>query len=199
MFDYFTKPKSYQQSGSSNSNKIKNEVSNDELPKFKELLDYIGIVTKDKSKLFNEIKLLTKEEKEFIEIKSVELLNIDKEITDDKNINDPQNLDNNLYATLKKLQFNVLSLFLLSKIKNPDCSEEIKNIINKFNTKIMNINEIVERNLQRDLPSTVQQSNSKLPIQPSQPNIPTKPTKQISQNKMIPPGSSTSFNVKGKR
>jgi len=156
MFDYFTKPKlSQKQTGSSNSLNVGNDASNEGLPQFKELLEFIGIDPEKKSQLFKEIKLLTRNEKEFINNKSIELLDIDKIITDDTHFNDPANADN-LYVTLKKLQFNVLSLYLSSKIKNPDCAEDIKKIISRFNSKIKNINDIVETNLNRDIPISSQ-------------------------------------------
>ena len=124
------------------------------------LLKSLETSNDNRSQLVKEISNLTKEEKIFIENKSKDLLTIDNTINDDPNIS------KDLNTTLKRLQFNVLSLFLLSKIKNPDCSSEIQSIINKFNRKISKINEILEQNLNRDI--------SKSESQPSQPSQPDK-------------------------
>jgi hypothetical protein len=183
MFDYFIKPTS-NQIGSSNQNNKSNQI-NEEKSDFEKLLEFIESNVDKRSKLIREIEKLAKEDSEFINNKSNELLQIDIEISNDSNFNSANN--SNLNTKLKTLQFNVLSLFILSKVKNPDCADDLKKIIAKFNTKIKNINDIVERNLTRDLSKESESSASLKSNQPSK-----IPSKESNKPPFRPPGSANS-------
>ena len=126
---------------------------------------FINTLFEDRGKaqnLLEEIKKLGSEDRKFIDEKAVELEQIDNEIASDVQMN----INPNLNLGLKKLQMNILTLFLMSKIQNPDCSEEIRKIIMKFNKKIETVNQILEKNLNRigsssnQQPSANQSSNS---------------------------------------
>jgi hypothetical protein len=120
---------------------------------------FINTLFEDKGKaqnLLEEIKKLGPEDRKFIDEKAVELEQIDNEISNDVQMN----VNPNLNLGLKKLQMNILTLFLMSKIQNPDCSEEIRKIIMKFNKKIATVNEILEKNLNRISSSSNNQSSS---------------------------------------
>ena len=142
---------------------------------------FINTLFEDRGKaqnLLKEIKNLGPEDRKFIDEKAVELEQIDNEIASDVQMN----INPNLNLGLKKLQMNILTLFLMSKIQNPDCSEEIRKIIMKFNKKIATVNQILEKNLNRVGSSSNQQllssnqqlssSNQPYPIKSSsiQPN-----------------------------
>jgi hypothetical protein len=120
---------------------------------------FINTLFEDRGKaqnLLEEIKKLGPEDRKFIDEKAVELEQIDNEIASDVQMN----INPNLNLGLKKLQMNILTLFLMSKIQNPDCSEEIRKIIMKFNKKIATVNEILEKNLNRVGSSPNQQQSS---------------------------------------
>jgi hypothetical protein len=117
---------------------------------------FINTLFEDRGKaqnLLKEIKNLGPEDRKFIDEKAVELEQIDNEIASDVQMN----INPNLNLGLKKLQMNILTLFLMSKIQNPDCSEEIRKIIMKFNKKIATVNQILEKNLNRVGSSSNQQ------------------------------------------
>ena len=134
---------------------------------------FINTLFEDRGKaqnLLEEIKKLGSEDRKFIDEKAVELEQIDNEIASDVQMN----INPNLNLGLKKLQMNILTLFLMSKIQNPDCSEEIRKIIMKFNKKIATVNQILEKNLNRvgsssnqQQPSSIQQQQSSIQQQPS--------------------------------
>ena len=120
---------------------------------------FINTLFEDRGKaqnLLKEIKNLGPEDRKFIDEKAVELEQIDNEIASDVQMN----INPNLNLGLKKLQMNILTLFLMSKIQNPDCSEEIRKIIMKFNKKIATVNQILEKNLNRVGSSSNQQLTS---------------------------------------
>jgi len=93
---------------------------------------------KDKEKLIRKINKLSDEDKTFINDKAKTLIDID---------NDMKNTikSENLILSLNKLQMNILTLFLMSRI--PECSNDINLILKNFNKKIANVNEIIKYNL----------------------------------------------------
>ena len=149
---------------------------------------FINTLFEDKGKsnnLLEEIKKLGSEDKKFIDEKAIELEQIDNEIANDVQMN----VNPNLNIGLKKLQMNILTLFLMSKIQNPDCSEEIRKIIMKFNKKIETVNQILEKNLNRVSSSTNNQSTNNQSTNNQSPN--NQSTNNQSTNNQSPNNQST--------
>jgi hypothetical protein len=84
-----------------------------------------------KNKLLESVKKISNDDKLYIEEKSLEIINLDKEI------------DNNLNPRLYKLQVNVLLIFMKASI--PNCREPVKKLLDKFNKRIEVINQILKK------------------------------------------------------
>jgi flagellar biosynthesis GTPase FlhF len=92
----------------------------------------------DKERLIRKINKLSDEDKTFINDRAKTLIDIDNNmITTIKS--------SELITSLNKLQMNILTLFLMSRI--PECSNDINLILKNFNNKIANVNEIIKYNL----------------------------------------------------
>jgi hypothetical protein len=123
----------------------------------------------DKNRLVRKIDKLSNEDKSFINQKAKTLINIDDDM---KNTIKSKNL----ITSLNKLQMNILTLFLMSRI--PECSDEINLILKNFNEKIANVNEIIKYNLD-DKNNTSDSANSST----EEPQTPKgSPTEQEQEN-----------------
>jgi hypothetical protein len=130
-------------------------TSEDNSDKTKHIIELIEMLfnngnEKDKERLIRKINKLSDEDKTFINDKAKTLIDID---------NDMKNTikSENLILSLNKLQMNILTLFLMSRI--PECSNDINLILKNFNNKIANVNEIIKYNLD-DKNNTSDSANS---------------------------------------
>ena len=118
-------------------------TSEDNSDKTKHIIELIEMLfnndnKKDKDRLLRKIDKLSDEDKSFINDKAKTLIDIDDDM---KNTIKSENL----ITSLNKLQMNILTLFLMSRI--PECSDDINLILKNFNEKIANVNEIIKYNL----------------------------------------------------
>jgi hypothetical protein len=130
----------------------------------------------DKNRLVRKIDKLSNEDKSFINQKAKTLINIDDDM---KNTIKSKNL----ITSLNKLQMNILTLFLMSRI--PECSDEINLILKNFNEKIANVNEIIKYNL--DDINTTNSSDEDLQTSASKESL----TEQEKKQPKTPDGSPT--------
>lgn len=130
----------------------------------------------DKDRLVRKINKLSDVDKAFINDKAKTLIDIDDDM---KNTIKSENL----ITSLNKLQMNILTLFLMSRI--PECSDKINLILKNFNEKIANVNEIIKYNL--DDINTTNSSDEDLQTSASKESL----TEQEKKQPKTPDGSPT--------
>jgi hypothetical protein len=118
-------------------------TSEDNSDKTKHIIELIETLfdngdEKDKERLIRKINKLSDEDKTFINDKAKTLIDIDNNMITTIN-------SEKLILSLNKLQMNILTLFLMSRI--PECSNDINLILKNFNEKIANVNKIIKYNL----------------------------------------------------
>ena len=84
-----------------------------------------------KNKLLDSVKKISDNDKIYIEEKSLEIINLDKEI------------GINLNPGLYKLHVNVLLIFIKASI--PNCRELVKKLLDKFNKRLKLINQMLKK------------------------------------------------------
>jgi hypothetical protein len=149
-------------------------TSEDNSDKTKHIIELIEMLfnngnEKDKYKLIRKINKLSDEDKTFINDKAKTLIDIDNNMITTIN-------SEKLILSLNKLQMNILTLFLMSRI--PECSNDINLILKNFNEKIANVNKIIKYNLD-DKNNTSDSANSST----EEPQTPKgSPTEQKNEN-----------------
>jgi hypothetical protein len=159
-------------------------TSQDKSDKTKHIIGLIEMLfnngnEKDKERLIRKINKLSDEDKTFINDKAKTLIDIDNNM--EKTIN-----SENLILSLNKLQMNILTLFLMSRI--PECSNDINLILKNFNNKIANVNEIIKYNLD-DKNNTSDSANSSTEEPQTPKGSPTE------QKKVQPPTEQETKNI----
>ena len=129
----------------------------------------------DQNILLDGITKLNEPQRNFIEKKSIEIIEIDNQIINNSNLQ-------SIRPNLLKLQKNILFLYIKKTI--PDCSEIINKILTISNKKLDLVNEIIENNLEN---VTTQQPSTPKPAQPSSPKPPQPSSPKPSSQQPQPP------------
>ena len=118
------------------------------------LLDFlalsINLLPEDIAILLREYETLTADEQAFIEARTRQLLNIDRDISDL-----PELGNHEIKKQLLELQFNSLRLYLMRTL--PNCEDALNKIFGTITKKINLVNDVLKSGLNRQPPQIIQQ------------------------------------------
>lgn len=105
--------------------------------------------------LLQEYETLTPDEKAFIEARTRQLLDIDKDIS-----NSPELGNHEIKKQLLELQFNSLRLYLIRTL--PNCEDALNKIFGTITKKINLVNDVLKSGLNRQPPQIRQPGGSNI-------------------------------------